>query len=164
MPRTCHSQEYMRCRALHKHRSKPLYIAAQLSIKSGHVDFGFHIFYLVSTLSIRGFLTSFPTSLSAGQINMKFSTVFALVASFGLVNALPKPVPESSENDLEARAGATCLPNYQGANLYISSTATKARWTVKTLKDSALLKTAKAAKNTWRIERTGFPQEDFIIK
>lgn len=94
---------------------------------------------------------------------MKPSTVLALVASFGLVTALPNPVPEISENDLEARA-ATCLPNYQGAELYISSTATKDRWTVKTLTDGALLKTAKGAKNTWRIERTGFPKEDFIIK
>lgn len=94
---------------------------------------------------------------------MKLSAVLAPVALFGLSMALPNPTPMAAEMSIEPRA-ATCLPNYQGTNLYISSTAKKTRWTVKALKEGSAIKVKKGAKDYWRIERTGFPQEDFIIK
>lgn len=94
---------------------------------------------------------------------MKVSTIFASIAACGLVSALPNPNPEGNDSQIEARA-STCLPNFQGTNMYIASTAKNSRWTVKSLKDGSVINSAKGAKDTWRIEQTGQPQNDFIIK
>lgn len=95
---------------------------------------------------------------------MKLSTIFAPVLVASLVAALPKPSPEESDlHELEERAG-TCLPNYQGANLYISSSKSGVRWSVKALKEGSVVKSVKGGKDYWRIEQTGYPQNDFIIK
>lgn len=91
---------------------------------------------------------------------MKLSTIFAPLAVAGLAAALPNP---SQEQELEARA-PTCLPNYQGANLYISASKSSTRWTVKALKEGSVVNSAKGGKDYWRIEQTGYPQNDFIIK
>ena len=95
---------------------------------------------------------------------MKLSAIIAPLIAASLASAHPHLYPRGIElQSLEERA-TTCLPNYQGANLYISSSKSGVRWTVKALKEGSVVNSAKGGKDYWRIEQTGYPQNNFIIK
>jgi hypothetical protein len=96
---------------------------------------------------------------------MKLAFILVPAITLGATVSLAAPAAPGPDGSCELDARAVgCLPNYQGSNLYIQSSDKAARWQVKTLKEGSVLSVAKGAKNTWRIEQTGQPQNDFIIK
>lgn len=87
-----------------------------------------------------------------------FTTLAVFCTAFvGLIGASPVPAPEAVQD--------RCSPNFQGVATYIQAYDTYNRlWVPAGSQQDTVISTLSGGQTKWRVEGTGSPATDYLIK